>query len=287
MERFKALEKEMKTKAFSKEGLIAATKLDPLEKAKLDANQWLSSMIDELARQIEQSEAEVELLAAAQGKKKKGPGGERVGELERLNERRKWHVGRMELVQRMLDNGGIPLDKVLATKEDISYFVESNTVSPAPLELDNGSGEGGDELTPRFLPSRPAYQEEDFEEDEGIYDDLELQEEEDQFVGMGEKDDILSSHDSQSLADGELRLPFLVPASWTSTLNSFVLLPSAEISEPVRTPAKLRTTINTNYHEEESSISNGALARKTSLDDASTSPSTKKTPVRSESDFCD
>jgi CCR4-NOT transcription complex subunit 3 len=172
MERFKALEKEMKTKAFSKEGLIAATKLDPAEKAKLDANNWLSSMIDELARQLEQSEAEIELLAASQGKKKgKGPGSERVGELERLNERRKWHIGRMELVQRMLDNGGIPLDKVLATKEDISYFVESNT-------------------------------EEDFEEDEGIYDDLDLQEDEDHF-GLGEKDDILSSHDSLSVADGQ------------------------------------------------------------------------------------
>lgn len=128
MERFKALEKEMKTKAFSKEGLIQAAKLDPAEKAKMDTINWLSSMIDELSRQIEQSEAEVEILAASQGRKKKGTGGERVGELEHLNDRRKWHVGRMELVQRMLDNGGITVDKVDATQEDIKYFVESNQV---------------------------------------------------------------------------------------------------------------------------------------------------------------
>jgi len=32
METFKAVEKEMKTKAFSKEGLSAAAKLDPKEK---------------------------------------------------------------------------------------------------------------------------------------------------------------------------------------------------------------------------------------------------------------
>jgi CCR4-NOT transcription complex subunit 3 len=130
MERFKATEKEMKTKAFSKEGLIAATKLDPAEKAKMETINWLSSMIDELSRQVEQAEAEVETLVAGQGKRKgRGPGGERAQELEHLNERRKWHIGRMELVQRMLDNGGIAVDKVNGTKEDISYFVESNTVS--------------------------------------------------------------------------------------------------------------------------------------------------------------
>lgn len=129
MERFKALEKEMKTKAFSKEGLIQAAKLDPAEKAKMDTINWLSSMIDELARQVEASEAEIEVLAASSGKKRgKGSGGERVGELEHLNERRKWHVGRMELIQRMVDNGGISVDTVDGTKEDISYFVESNQV---------------------------------------------------------------------------------------------------------------------------------------------------------------
>lgn len=129
MERFKALEKEMKTKAFSKEGLIQAAKLDPAEKAKMDTINWLSSMIDELARQVEASEAEIEVLAASSGKKRgKGPGGERIVELETLNERRKWHVGRMELIQRMVDNGGISVETVDGTKEDISYFVESNQV---------------------------------------------------------------------------------------------------------------------------------------------------------------
>ena len=39
MERFKACEKEMKTKAFSKEGLSAAARLDPSEKAKVETAQ--------------------------------------------------------------------------------------------------------------------------------------------------------------------------------------------------------------------------------------------------------
>jgi CCR4-NOT transcription complex subunit 3 len=142
MERFKALEKEMKTKAFSKEGLQAATRLDPASKLKLDARHSLEEFVDSLSRQIEQSEAEIELLhaAAASGGKKKSRaaqaaaaaagngGGDKAGELERLNERRQWHVGKLEAVMRMLDNGRLSVDQVNDLKEDVAYFVESNQV---------------------------------------------------------------------------------------------------------------------------------------------------------------
>jgi len=130
MEKFKACEKEMKTKAFSKDGLIAALKLDPKEKEKAEASAWLTSQVDELSRQIEQSEAEVELLQAG-GTKKKGKGGaqsSRLEELSLLNERRKWHIGRLEIILRLLENNSLETEKVLDLKEHISYFVESNTV---------------------------------------------------------------------------------------------------------------------------------------------------------------
>jgi len=51
MEKFKAVEKAMKTKAYSKEGLSAAAKLDPKERAKMEACEFLSNMVDELERQ--------------------------------------------------------------------------------------------------------------------------------------------------------------------------------------------------------------------------------------------
>ncbi|EJT97740.1 hypothetical protein DACRYDRAFT_25076 [Dacryopinax primogenitus] len=167
MERFKACEKEMKTKAFSKEGLSAAQKLDPREKEKLEASQWLSAMVEDLQRQIEQTEAEIEALSGGAKKKKTG-GDDRQKELDDLNTRRQWHLGRMEIVLRLLENGTLPADKVQALKEDISYFVQSNT-------------------------------EEDFEEDDGIYDDLNLHEEEEK-LGMGQ-DDLQSSHDTESMAE--------------------------------------------------------------------------------------
>ncbi|EEB97582.1 hypothetical protein MPER_03068, partial [Moniliophthora perniciosa FA553] len=48
MEKFKACEKEMKTKAFSKEGLIAAARLDPKEQEKEEEVSWLQTKVEEL-----------------------------------------------------------------------------------------------------------------------------------------------------------------------------------------------------------------------------------------------
>ena len=45
MERFKVVERETKTKAYSKEGLGAAAKLDPAEKKKEGISLWLSVSI--------------------------------------------------------------------------------------------------------------------------------------------------------------------------------------------------------------------------------------------------
>ena len=41
MERFKIVERETKTKAYSKEGLGAAAKLDPAQKQKDEMTQWI------------------------------------------------------------------------------------------------------------------------------------------------------------------------------------------------------------------------------------------------------
>ena len=129
MERFKACEKEMKTKAFSKEGLIQAAKLDPKEQEKEDAMQWLQTQVEELQMQIEQTEAEIEALQPTGKKKKSGSTAGRLEELESLNERRKWHVSRLEIVLRLLNNGSLSTEKAVGLKDDVQYFVESNMVS--------------------------------------------------------------------------------------------------------------------------------------------------------------
>lgn len=170
MEKFKAVEKAMKTKAYSKEGLSAAAKLDPKEQAKVEAGEFLSSMVDELEQQIEALEAEGETLQATM---KKGKGhnakAERIAEIERIIERHKWHQGKLELIRRSLENGGVDTDQVTDLEESIRYYVSDGM-------------------------------NDDFMEDEGMYDDLSLRDEEDAY-GMTGENDKLSSQDTQSIQD--------------------------------------------------------------------------------------
>ncbi|KAI0052599.1 hypothetical protein FA95DRAFT_1553264 [Auriscalpium vulgare] len=173
MEKFKACEKEMKTKAFSKEGLIQSAKLDPKAQEKLEHTQWLQSSVEELLLQVETAEAEIEALQV--GGRKKGKVGataqERLEELERLNERRKWHISRLEIMLRLLDNGTLSTDQVASLKDDVNYFVEDNA-------------------------------NDDYDEDEGMYDDLHLDEEEEKF-GLQPVDEH-ESDDSDEASESDL-----------------------------------------------------------------------------------
>ena len=70
MERFKVVERETKTKAYSKEGLGAGQKLDPQEKEKEECAQWITEAIHELKIQIDKFEADIETLSVSLKKKK-------------------------------------------------------------------------------------------------------------------------------------------------------------------------------------------------------------------------
>lgn len=52
MERFKVVERETKTKAYSKEGLGAAQKLDPAQKEREEISMWLVQAINALNLQV-------------------------------------------------------------------------------------------------------------------------------------------------------------------------------------------------------------------------------------------
>ena len=170
MEKFKAVEKEMKTKAFSKEGLQATAKLDPKEKAKLEMCNFLQNMVEELERQIETLEAEEETLQATVKKGKKDTSkADRLSEISRTTERHKYHQGKLELLLRSLENGNVETEQVQDLEESIKYYVEENQAV-------------------------------DFNEDDSIYDDLNLEEEEETF-GLNNDNDRVSSQDTQSTPD--------------------------------------------------------------------------------------
>ncbi|KAL6363189.1 hypothetical protein LRP88_02597 [Fusarium phalaenopsidis] len=170
MEKFKAVEKAMKTKAYSKEGLSAAAKLDPKEQAKVEASEFLSGMVDDLEQQIETLEAEGESIQATMKKGKNNSAkAERIAEVERVIERHKWHQGKLELIRRSLENGGVEPEQVNELEESIRYYVSDGM-------------------------------NEDFIEDEEMYEELDLEDEEGTY-GMGLDNEKNSSLDTQSVQE--------------------------------------------------------------------------------------
>ncbi|XP_037287259.2 CCR4-associated factor Not3 isoform X2 [Rhipicephalus microplus] len=142
MERFKVVERETKTKAYSKEGLGGAQKVDPAQKEKEDITIWLSNSIASLNIHVDQFESELESLTIGV-KKKKNDNQDRVDELKTLLSRHRYHILQLETLMRMLDNGTVEVCKIKKIKEDVEYYIES-------------------------------CQDPDFEENEFLYDDLDL-----------------------------------------------------------------------------------------------------------------
>ncbi len=104
MEKFKACEKELKTKAFSKEGLNAAAKIDPKEQEKDELCSWVNDTVETLSLQVEKFEAELESLLVSLKKSKKQDSS-KSGRLEQVRlqiERHKFHIMKLEIILRML-----------------------------------------------------------------------------------------------------------------------------------------------------------------------------------------
>ncbi|KAM4579740.1 CCR4-NOT transcription complex subunit 3a isoform 14-T14 [Odontesthes bonariensis] len=104
-----------------------------------------TSTIDTLNMQVDQFESEVESLSV-QTRKKKGDKEkqDRIEELKRLIERHRYHIRMLETILRMLDNDSIAVDSIQKIKDDVEYYIDSS-------------------------------QDPDFEENEFLYDDLDLE----------------------------------------------------------------------------------------------------------------
>lgn len=136
MERFKIVERETKTKAYSKEGLTSANKLDPAEKERADVARWLNECIDSLNIQMDSFEAEIETLGAATSKKKKGKSNansdsnananaEQIDEYSELLEKHREHISKIETLLRMLDNDTVNVEQIKDIKDDVEYYIEN------------------------------------------------------------------------------------------------------------------------------------------------------------------
>lgn len=125
MERFKVLERETKTKAYSKEGLGGATKQDPAQKEKDDTIMWLTDSIDRLKIQSDKFESEIEAATIILKKKKQDKEKQdKIEEYQKQLEKHQYHVYQLEMLMRMLDNDTITCDNVKAIREDLEFYID-------------------------------------------------------------------------------------------------------------------------------------------------------------------
>ncbi|AMD18775.1 HBL127Wp [Eremothecium sinecaudum] len=106
MERFKSVEKIMKTKKFSTEALSNPDLIkDPRELKKRDQFVFVEDCLEELQKQLESYEAQ---------------------ELADKVERHQFHITNLENILKMLQNDELEPDVVEEYQEDIRYYVDNN-----------------------------------------------------------------------------------------------------------------------------------------------------------------
>lgn len=129
MEKYKAVEKASKEKAYSNISLKKSDMLDPEERERRDVSDYLSNTIDELERQYDGLQLEVDRLILLNKKKKTAlpANEEKKDQLKALQARYRWHQQQMELALRLLANEELDPESVKDVQDDINYFVEANS----------------------------------------------------------------------------------------------------------------------------------------------------------------
>lgn len=121
MERFKVIEKEVKTKAFSKEGLNQTIKQDPKDVQKSQYLNWLICAKEKLNIQIDKFEAKIEALSI----KDRSTSSKSLETFSKKISKHKYYIETLESIQRLLGNDLIVLDESLISKrEDLDYYIE-------------------------------------------------------------------------------------------------------------------------------------------------------------------
>ncbi|QEU62930.1 Not3 [Kluyveromyces lactis] len=128
MEKYKAVEKASKEKAYSNISLKRSDVLDPLEKERRDVEEFLSNQIEELERQFDLLQIDVDRLILLQ-KKRKTATPENEKELQRFKDlqgRYRYHQQQMELALRLIANEELEPQQVRDIEEEILFYVEEN-----------------------------------------------------------------------------------------------------------------------------------------------------------------
>lgn len=136
MEAFKVVEKETKTKTFSKEGLARQDKVDPEEQKREDTIEWMSSIIEQLQGLIDEVDLEIVKLSAGKGKKTNKS---QLEDCSHHMKQHKFHMSKLEGIMRLVRNDRIAAETVDEVKEDLEYYIESHAEDDYMMAYDEES----------------------------------------------------------------------------------------------------------------------------------------------------
>jgi CCR4-NOT transcription complex subunit 3 len=122
MEQFKICERDTKTKAYSKEGLARDSRVDPKEAIREEKRQWLNDCLEKLNDLNNTVEAEKEKLATGKNKSKNK---ESLEKLDNRLQKQKWHIGKIELMIKLLDNEELDPSLLDGVKDSVEYYIET------------------------------------------------------------------------------------------------------------------------------------------------------------------
>lgn len=127
MSRFKDFEREFKTKAFSGAGLAKMDELDLEEAEKLKYQDWLGHTIQALKDQLDQFEADTQLLSSK--KNQSSDDKARLPKLQKAQETSRWHIKKLEQLLRAVNNDAVEISDLAMVKESIELLVENGEES--------------------------------------------------------------------------------------------------------------------------------------------------------------
>lgn len=122
MEKFKAFERESKTKPFSMMGLAMGGRMDAQEQKKQEKREAIEEIVERLTQESDSIRAEWESLSAK--KKKSKSETFRVDELKKYSEWHAFHMQSLEQVLRRLDNDMIDPDDLDILIETLQLYIE-------------------------------------------------------------------------------------------------------------------------------------------------------------------
>jgi CCR4-NOT transcription complex subunit 3 len=134
MEQFKVCERDTKTKAYSKEGLARDARMDPKEALREEKRNWLNDCLDRLQDLNNTVEADKEKLSNGKNKSKNK---EELGRLENRLQKQKWHMAKIELIIKLIDNDELDPTLIDSIKDSVEYYLETASDDDGALGVEH------------------------------------------------------------------------------------------------------------------------------------------------------